>query len=161
MTKKVTVRIALVLCLMVALVGCLAACSNGGNTNGDNNTAATETAKKYVNEGSDYAIKTSELPSDYPLIAYDQFAEGFKAFLLDGGSITTSSTYADIVKLFGNEGIEMTGIKYEGYAYYVWCSDKDYLSDTKAQILVTFKVSGDSITYYAYSATGITADDVK
>lgn len=54
----------------------------------------------------------------------------------------------------------MRSIVYEGYAYYGWYSDKDYTSDKKVYVLVTFKVDGDKLTYYAYSSEGINSKDV-
>jgi len=157
MMKKSTAKIALVLCLMLLTV-CLTACGSGGSDEPAGKAAAF-TGEKYIYEGSEYAIKTEEMPEGYPYIANDQFTAGFKAIV--DGTITTASAYSDVAKAFGDDGIKMAGIKYDGYAYYSWYSDKDYTSDTKVHVLVTFKVSGDKVTYYAYSSEGINAQDVK
>ena len=117
------------------------------------------TGEKYVDGGNSFAIKTADLPANYTCIPYDRFVAGFKCFV--DGTITTASTYEDVAKAFGDDGIRMTGIVYEGYAYYGWYSDKDYTSDTKVYVLVTFKTKDGALTYYAYSAMGITPQDVK
>ena len=77
------------------------------------------------------------------------------------GTLTQSSTYEDVARAFGAEGIRMAGIQYEGYAYYSWYSDKDYTRSTKVHVLVTFKVKDGNLTYFAYSAEGIMFTDVK
>ena len=117
---------------------------------------ASGTGDKYVNTGKDFTIKTSDLPADYKLIAHDKFTEGFKA-IVDG----TATSYADIAAAFGDDGIRMDGIVYEGYSYYAWYSDKDATPDCKTNVLVTFKIEGDNLVYYAYSSVGIDAQDVK
>ena len=168
MNGKTAWKRMLAACLMLLMVICLAACGSENkdagtteSTGTENTTAATEApaGDKYVNEGESFAIKTADLPEGYPLIPEEQFKAAFKGFT--DGTITTASTYEDIAKAFGNEGIAMKGIHYDGYAYYGWYCEKDYLSDTKTYVLVTFKVNGDTLNYYAYSSLGITADDVK
>ena len=77
------------------------------------------------------------------------------------GTLTQSSTYEDVAAAFGAEGIRMAGIQYEGYAYYSWYSDRDYTRSTKIHVLVTFKAKDGDLIYYAYSAMGITPQDVK
>ena len=42
-----------------------------------------------------------------------------------------------------------------------WYSEKDYTGGTKVHVLVTFKVKDGVPSYYAYSAEGITPQDVK
>ena len=111
---------------------------------------------KYVNDGKDYAIKTHDLPSGYTPVPYDRFVEGYRA-ILDGGV----SSYEDAVNVFGDDGIRMNGIVYAGYAYYGWYADKDYLSDTKVHVLVTFKEVNGKLSYYANSSVGITPQDVR
>ena len=167
---KKSTTIVLSICLMMLLMLCLAACSGGetpqttaaaseASEAATTKAAADFSGDKYVNEGTDYAIKNADLPADYALIPHEQFAAGFKC-LVDG-TITSDSKYADVAKAFGAEGIKMAGIKYEGYAYYSWYSDKDYQSDVKTHVLVTFKDNGKAVTYYAYSSEGIAAEDVK
>ena len=114
------------------------------------------TGDKYVNSGTDFTIKTADLPADYKQIPYDKFKEGFKA-LVDN----KVTTYNDIASAFGDDGIHMDGIVYEGYAYYAWYADKDYGTDAKVHVLVTLKKDGDNLTYYAYSSEGIDATDVQ
>ena len=121
--------------------------------------AAAGAGEGYVYEGTSFSIKTEELPTNYPCLPEDKFVAGFKS-LVDG-TITTASTYEDVAKAFGDEGIRMAGIQYEGYAYYSWYSEKDYTGGTKVHVLVTFKVKDGVPTYYAYSAEGITPQDVK
>ena len=77
------------------------------------------------------------------------------------GTLTQPSTYEDVVQAFGAEGIQMAGIQVDGYTYYSWYSEKDYTSSTKVHVLVTFKIKDGVPTYYAYSAEGITPQDVK
>ncbi|MBQ9511607.1 MAG: hypothetical protein IJR58_00270, partial [Lachnospiraceae bacterium] len=60
-----------------------------------------------------------------------------------------------------DDGIRMNGIVYAGYAYYGWYADKDYLSDTKVHVLVTFKEVNGKLSYYANSSVGITPQDVR
>ena len=151
--KKKT--IVLIMCVaMLAL--CLAAC---GGSNGSSGGSASFTGDKYVNDGSDFSIDTADLPENYTCVPDEQFTAGFTS-LVDG-TITTSSTYADVAAAFGDDGIRMDGIQYEGYGYYSWYSDKDYLSDTKVNVLVTFKDDNGKLTYFAYSSNGITPQDVK
>ena len=157
MTQKTTKRMALILCLVAALTICLTACGSNPPTPASNNTSFT--GEKYVNDGSDFAIKTADLPENYTCVPDEQFVAGFKSIV--DGTITTSSSYEDVAAAFGDDGIKMQGIAYEGYAYYTWYSDKDYTSDTKVNVLITFKVSGDKTTYYAYSSSGIAPQDVK
>lgn len=154
MNKKALKQIVLILCVaMLAL--CLAACGGGGD-GGSSGGSAGFTGDKYVNDGSDFSIKTSDLPENYTLVPDDQFTAGFKS-LVDG----SASTYEDVAAAFGDDGIRMDGIVYEGYAYYGWYSDKDYLSDTKVNVLVTFKDDNGKLSYYAYSANGIAPQDVQ
>ena len=159
----------LFICLISLLMLCLAAC--GSREPAEETTSAAETTeaatkaaksykgKKYSYEGTDYAIKTADLPADYALIPHEQFAAAFKS--LTDETITTKSTYGEVAKVFGEDGIKMAGIKYEGYAYYSWYSDKDYSSDVKTHVLVTFRDNGKKLTYYAFSSEGITAENVK
>lgn len=128
-----------------------------GSSGGGAATAAGD--DPYVNTGKDFSINTADLPAGYPLIAYDRFEEAFRGIV--NGQITTSSSYEDVAALFGDDGIRMEGIVYSGYAYYGWYSDKDYTNEHKVHILVTFRESGGRLTYYAYSSTGITPQDVK
>lgn len=157
--------------LAMTMVLSLAACG-GGNSGGSTpqagttSTAQTEeqdnggsfTGEKYVSD-KDGTIKTAEFPSNYTPLPYDQFKEGFKAIV--NGEITTSSSYEDVAKAFGDDGIKLEGQVYSGYAYYGWYSDKDLLSDNKVGVLITFKSSGGNLTYYAYSSNGILPEDVK
>ena len=128
---------------------------DGGDATETEAAGSAFTGEKYVNSGKDFGIKTADLPSDYVQIPFESFKTAFKAIC--DGSLTT---YEDVAKAFGDDGIRMDGIVYEGYAYYGWYSDKDYTSDKKVYILVTFKVDGDKLTYYAYSSEGINSKDV-
>ena len=149
-----------------------AAASDTGNSSTENTAASsadttTEAApaadaaagEKYTDEGTNFAIHTPDLPENYPLIPHEQFVAGFKA--LTDGTITTSSSYSDVASAFGDDGIRMDGIKNDGYAYYSWYSDQDYTGETKVHVLVTFKVDGDQMTYYAYSSEGIAPQDAE
>lgn len=159
------------LCIVTALAVSMTAC--GGSS--DSTTAAsgadpaateapaTEAAPsgsysgdKYVNTGKDFTIKTADLPADYKTVPHDKFVQGFKA-IVDG----SATNYNDIAAAFGDDGIRMDGIVYEGYSYYAWYSDKDAGADNKINVLVTFKNDGNNKVYYAYSSVGIDAKDVK
>ena len=160
--------------LAVILVGImaisLAACgSSGSQTTTNTDTAAkseaaavTEapaaagyTGDKYVYDGDNSSIKTEDIPEGYELIPYDKFEEVFNNnFGVGDGYFSTSTTYAEIAEAFGGEGIRMDGMVYEGYAYYVWLSDKDYAGG-KVSLLVTFKNNNGNLTYYAYTGNGI------
>ena len=157
MNKKTVFKFALILCLAVAFTLSLAACGGGSDDGGDDGSAVSFNGDKYVDEGSDFVITTDNLPEGYACIPADQFKEGFKYLV----NADTSATYADVAAAFGDDGIKMNGIVYDGYAYYAWYSDEDYLSDTKTNVLVTFKDDGGDLTYYAYSANGITPQDVE
>lgn len=153
MNKKTASKLALILGLAVALVLCLAACGGDGGSGGGD---AGFSGEKYVDEGSDFVISTENLPEGYACIPADQFKEGFKNLV----NADTNTTYADVAAGFGDDGIKMAGIVYEGYAYYAWYSEEDYLSDSKTNVLVTFKDDNGKLTYYAYSSNGITPQDV-
>ena len=114
------------------------------------------TGDKYVDNGTEFSIKASDLPANYKLVPYEKIKEGFKA-ILDNKAVT----YDEIAAAFGDDGIRMDGIVYEGYAYYAWYADKDYGSDGKVQVLLTLKKDGDKLTYYAYSSVGIDSTDVQ
>ena len=162
MTGKRLSLIALILCAMMLFAACGGGKgSDGGQEDTEKSTeaAAEFTGDKYVNDGSEYAIKTADLPDGYPLIPIDRFKEGFKA--LSVGTLEEDATYADVAKAFGDDGIRMDGIKYEGYAYYGWYSDMDYSDGVNIHVLVTFKADGDKLTYYAYTSEGITGEDVQ
>ncbi|MBR0173433.1 MAG: hypothetical protein IJQ21_11670 [Lachnospiraceae bacterium] len=126
------------------------------STDGGAGSASGAGDDKYVNDGKDYAIKTQDLPSGYTPLPYDRFVEGYRA-VLDG----EVSSYEEVANAFGDDGIHMRGIVYAGYAYYGWYADKDYLSDTKVHVLVTFKEVNGQLTYYANSTVGITPQDVR
>ncbi|MBR0164838.1 MAG: hypothetical protein IJQ12_09215 [Lachnospiraceae bacterium] len=132
---------------------------NGNSGGGGGGAAPAAGDDPYVNTGKDFSIDTADLPAGYPLVAYSRFEEAFRAIV--NGQITTASSYEDVAALFGDDGIRMEGIVYAGYAYYGWYSDKDYTNEHKVHILVTFRESGGKLTYYAYSSTGITPQDVK
>ena len=156
--KKTTGKIALIVALLMLVTVCLTAC--GGEKKEEAAPAAEAyTGDKFVYEGSEMVIKAADLPEG-SAIAYDTFVEGFKALAVDK-TITTSSTYADVAKAFGGEGIKMAGMAYEGYAYYSWYSDKDAGSDGKVGVLITFKDDGKALTYYAWTSSTITPDDVN
>ena len=159
MNKQTVIKLGFILCLAVAFALCLTACGGGGGDegSGDDGGAVSFNGDKYVDEGSDFVLTTDKLPEGYACIPADQFKEGFKNLV----NADTSATYADIAQAFGDDGIKMNGIVYDGYAYYAWYSDDDYLSDTKTNVLVTFKDDGGDLTYYAYSANGITPQDVE
>ena len=152
--------IALILCAMMLFAACGGGKgSDGGQKETEEQTEAAEfTGDKYVNDGSEYAIKTADLPDGYPLIPIDRFKEGFKALNDDDAD---DMTYADVAKAFGDDGIRMDGIKYDGYAYYGWYSDLDYSDGVNIHVLVTFKADSDDLTYYAYTSEGITGEDVQ
>ena len=105
---KKSTTIVLSICLMMLLMCCLAACSGGetpqttaaaseASEAATTKAAADFSGDKYVNEGTDYAIKNADLPADYALIPHEQFAAGFKS-LVDG-TITSDSKYADVRRL--------------------------------------------------------------
>ncbi|MBQ9828345.1 MAG: hypothetical protein IJM62_06660 [Lachnospiraceae bacterium] len=162
MLKKRFSTIALVLCVSMLLAACGGGSSDDGGGQSDTSkqteAAAEYTGDKYTDNGSEFAIKTADLPEGYTPIPFDQFKEGFKALRDDDDA---EMTYADVAKAFGDDGIRMDGIKYEGYAYYGWYSDQEYVDGVNTHILVTFKDNGGELTYYAYSAEGITGEDVQ
>ena len=166
--------IVLSLCLIASFV--MAACGSSASTNTNSTqssavssnasvdissvTTDAYTGDKYVNSGSDFSIKTVDLPTGYMLVSHDKFVEAFREFRMDGGSVTTASSYEEIAALFGDDGIKMEGIVYDGYAYYSWYSDQDYTDETKTHILITFKNNNGNLTYFAYSTEGINIEDV-
>ena len=155
-----------VLLLMAAMILTFAACggSDSKETKKDSASEGTTaapagafTGDTYVYSGGDFAIKTPDLPADYPLIPIDTFTEVFNTkFGTGAGYFDTKTTYAEVAAAFGDEGILMDGIEYEGYTYYSWVSDEDINDELKVSILVTFKNNGGELTYYAYTANGIT-----
>ena len=175
MKKSIAKRVSAV-CLALTLAFGMTACggdskstestptaTEAGTTAGAATEAATQAAAsgsfkgdKYVNTGKDYTIKTVDLPADYKLIPYAKFEEGFKAVVKQ-----TASTYEEISAAFGDDGIRMDGIVYEGYKYYAWYSDKDSGTESKVYVLVTFKDEGGKLTYYGYSAIGIDGTDIQ
>ena len=170
--KKSIVKKVSAICLALTLAFGMTACG-GDSKSTESAPAATEagaateaatqaaasgsyTGDKYVNTGKDYTINTPNLPTDYKLVPYDKFTEGFKALVN-----YTVNTYEETAAVFGDDGIRMDGIVYEGYAYYAWYSDKDAAMDHKVYVLVTFKKEGDKLSVYGYSSMGIDATDVK
>ena len=154
------------LLLMTAMILTLAACG-GSDSKETTKASGTEaetaapagafTGDQFVNNGGDFAIKTPDLPADYPLVPIDTFTEVFNTkFGTGAGVFDTKTTYAEVAEAFGVEGIRMDGIEYEGCTYYSWVSDKDINDDLKVSILVTFKNNGGELTYFAYTANGIT-----
>ena len=178
--KKSIVKKVSAICLALTLAFGMTACggdskstesapaaTEAGTTAGAATEAATQaatqaaasgsyTGDKYVNTGKDYTINTPDLPTDYKLVPYDKFTEGFKALVN-----YTVNTYEETAAVFGDDGIRMDGIVYEGYAYYACYSDKDATMDHKVYVLVTFKKEGDKLSVYGYSSMGIDATDVK
>lgn len=159
-------RIALMLSGAMAFSLCLVACGNGEagvtyETKESTGAVAEFTGEKYVYNGSDAIIKTEDIPENYVCVPYDQFESGFKSIIM-GGDVPAGSTYAEVAKAFGDDGIKMNvdGISYDGYVVYKWLSDKDWVS-SKVDVMVTFEVKDGDLIYYAYASNGITPDDVK
>lgn len=169
--KKNLSKIALVAALLMIALFCLTAC--GSNENKDTKPAeapasaeATEapaaaaSGDKYVFEGSDMVIKKDAMPENYVFVPDEKFIAAFKMLVVDK-TLDTNSTYEDFVKAFGDDGIKMAGMARDGYGYYSWYSDKDAGSDGKVGILVTFKDNGGKLTYYAWTSSTITPQDVQ
>ena len=128
------------------------------STSSSSHAESASGSDHFVYAGEAFSISNDDIPDGYVLVPYAQFEEGFKKICnLKAGD---TLTYADVANLFGGDGIQMTGIVYDGYAYYSWYSDQDYTGDTKTHVLVTFKDDNGNLTYYAYSSEGITPQDV-
>ena len=161
--KKTSMKIVLIAAALVLALVCLTACGGGDSSSDkkeDTAAAASFDGTKYVYEGNEVSLKKADIPESYKLVPYDQFAAAFKAITVDG-TITTESTYEDVARLFGDDGLKVAGLVYEGYAYYTWYSDKDSGSDKVADVSITFKDDGKKLTYYAWSSSTIKPDDVK
>ena len=174
--RKINTKLSLAICVILVLALCLQACGGSGSSNSGSASTGTASASaaasaeteqtsaapagftgdKYVFDGSQ--IATADLPDGYTPVPFDKFKEGFK-FLADDAS--TSSTYNDVAEAFGDDGIRMDGMEYEGYGYYVWYSDEEYTGDTNVNVLVTFKNTGGNLTYYTYTSYGILPEDVR
>ena len=146
-----------VMILMGSMLLTFATC--GGKENASGSGSSGFTGKKYVYDGQWYDIKTSDLPKNYTCVPHEKCVAGFKS--LCDGTITWSSTYADVAKAFGDDGIHLTEINEPGYAYYDWFSDEDFADENKVHVLITFKADGDKLTYYSYSSVGINSEDVQ
>ena len=158
--KKTTGKIALIAALLMLATVCLTACGGNNNDTKDTPAANSFAGTKYVYEGTETSLSKEQLPEGYPSVAYDKFEAAYKAIAVDK-TITTASTYEDVAKLFGDDGIKLAGTVYEGYAYYAWYSDKEFNANRNVGVLITFKDDGKKLTYYAYSSDTIVPDDVK
>ena len=183
MTKKSMSKLALILCLVLAFVVSLTACSNNSTANENYEKAAAAAAGEggeeelattsyvggaYVYNGLEYTLKKEDLPANYKLVPYDKFVEGFTAIVNDYGRNKGELTYDKLKEIMGDDGIELTARRKGQALYFAWYSDKD---DTEANdgstvhVLVTFMTSEEDgqevIRYYSYTGMGISKDDVK
>ncbi len=172
--NKTRAKLPLILAVILAAALFLPACGGGSSDSSNSGSAGTAAASsvsgtskeaepasaaytgdKYVFDGE--TLTNSDLPENYTPIPYDTFVEGFRFVVKDGAS----ATYEDIAEAFGDDGIRMDGMTYEGYAYYSWVSDKDYTDSSNVNVLITFKANGDALTYYSYTSYGIFSEDVE
>ena len=138
--KKIAVLI-LALLMLVALAAC------GGQTEpaGSDTTSDQPASSNPTSDSAEANQPTENIPDDENAEAtvctpedYDKAVDALMA--TTGGPLPT---YSEVVELFGGvEGTVNTDTEYEGYSYYNW-------TDGKRTALVTFKVDGDTQTYFA------------
>ena len=130
---KKTLVIFLALLMLLAFASCGKKEEPAKNDATDSTTAAdvTEDAATEPAETEEGAEETA-----MPVCTPENFDKAVAAVK------NSTPTYEELVALFGAEGTVHEGMEYEGYSYYDW-------TDGTRQVLLTFKVDGDTQTYFA------------
>lgn len=132
--------------LVAVMIFSLTACGKS------NDTAADTSAK-----GPTYTVDVPELdpnisPDDYPLIPFDEFEAAFVN--LKAANLNTElDGYQDIADIFGVDGAYYVNCDKEFgdglYKYYGWYADNG------VSVLITFKVNGEKLEYFAWTGNNI------
>ncbi len=165
--KKTSMKIVLIAAALVLALVCLTACGGGEKKEDAAAPAASAdafTGDKFTYDGN-LPVKKEDMPEGYTLVPHEKFMAAYKALvdsIEENATITTSSTYNDVATLFGQEGVMLPiNEKFPDYVTYYWFSDAEYNVTRYYSLSVTFKKVGDQLTYYAYSSTDVTQEDVR
>ena len=139
-----------------AMVLGFTACGNGGGSGGDGDSESEKTVKAASSDPV-YTVGVATLdpnvyPDSYPLIASGDFEAAFKN-LTDANMRNELNTYEELVEIFGVDGAyyENCDMDYSGqmYKYYGWYAENGI------SVLITFKMNGNNMKYFAYTGNGI------
>ena len=145
------------LLLVAGMILSLVACGNNSGNNSNHSNSDNNEVADNVETSSGYTVDIQELdpfvyPADYPLIAFADFKAAF-IILKEANMNGELKDYQDIVDIFGEEGAyyENCDLTYgeDLYKYYGWYADNE------VSVLITFKVDGNDLTYFAYTENGV------